>query len=90
VEQHPFGAPQAVGQPRSEHRGQVDQAAVGADDAGGGRLVDAEAALGGAVVQVDQQDPLHAVEREPFPQLDTEQVGQRGWLAEERPLAAGG
>ena len=56
---------------------------------GGGCLVDAEAALGGRVVQVVEQDALHAVEGEPLPHLDAEQVGQHSGMAEEgRPRVA--
>ena len=47
---------------------------------------DPEAASSVRVVEVERQDALHAVEAEPLPQLDAEQVGQYAWLAQESPL----
>ncbi len=82
-EQRPLRAQHPVRQPGSEDGREVDAAAVGADDARGGPLVHAEAAVGHGVVQVDQQDPLHAVEGEPLPHLDAEEVGEDAGLTEE-------
>ena len=89
VEQRALRTDHPVGEPGAEDRGQVDGAAVRPDDPGGGGLVDAEAAVGRRVVQVDQQDPLHAVEGEPLPHLDAEQVGEDAGLSEELLLVAG-
>jgi hypothetical protein len=89
VEQRALRADDPVGQPGAEDRGEVDGPAVGPDDAGGDALVDAEAALLGRVVQVDQQDPLHAVEGEPLPHLDAEEVGEDTGLPEEGLLVTG-
>ena len=44
---------------------------------------DAQAALRRRVVQVDEQDALHAVEAEPLPHLDAEQVREDLRLPEE-------
>jgi hypothetical protein len=86
VEQGAFGADEAIGHPSARDRAEVDQAAVGADNADGGVLGDPEAALLGGEVQVEQEDALHPVEAEPLPQLDAEQVGQDARLTEERFL----
>ena len=83
VEEGALGTDQPVGEPGTEDGGEVDRTAVGPDDAGRDGLVDAEAALGGGVVEVDEQDALHAVEAEPLPQLHPEQVRQHTGLAEE-------
>ena len=88
-EQHALRAEQAVGDPRAEDRRQVDRAAVRADDAGRRRLGDPEAALGDGVVHVDEQDALHAVEAEPLPHLDAEDVRERPRLPEEPRVVVG-
>ena len=86
-EQHALRAEHPVGQPRPHDRGQVDGAAVGADDAGRGGLVHREAALGDGVVEVDEEDALHPVEAEALPHLDAEDVRQRPRLPEEPRIA---
>ena len=85
VEDGAFHSEYPVGDPAAEHGGQVDQPAVGADDAGCGGLRQLEAAIGERVVEVVAQDREHPVEREPLPQLDAEQVGQADRMAEHRP-----
>ena len=84
VEEHALGAQDPVGEPGAKDGGQVHTAAVGPDEAGCDVAVDGESAFGDREVHVVQQDSLHAVEREPFPQLDAEQVGQHSRLPEER------
>ncbi len=88
VEQHALRAEQPVGDPGAEDRGEVDGAAVGADDAGCRGLVDPEAALGDRVVHVEEQDALHAVEAEALPHLDAEDVHERPRLPEEALVLA--
>src|SRR5699024_3152727 len=69
--------------PGSDDRREVDQPAVGAHDRGGGRIVQAEAALGDSEVEVVQQKRLHAVEAEPLPHLHAAEVGKRHGVPEE-------
>ena len=86
VEQRALGPDEPVGHPGPGDGAEVDQPAVGADDADRGVLGDPQSAVLDRVVQVEQQDALHAVEAEPLPQLDAEEVGQDPRLAEEGPL----
>ena len=83
VEQGAFGADQPVRDPRADDRREVDRAAVCADDARGGRPRQCRGHRRRRVVQVIDQDALHAVEGEPLPHLDAEQVRQTPRLAEE-------
>ena len=55
-----------------------------------GDPVQAEPAVGDRVVQVDQQDALHAVEGEPLPHLDPEQGRELARLPEEGLVILGG
>ena len=89
VEQRLLGTQEAVGDPRADQGGHVDQAAVRADEGGGDAAVHAQSAVGDGVVHVEDQDALHAVEAEALPHLHAEQVGQAPGLAEERSLLAG-
>ena len=89
-EQHPLRAEHPVGQPRAEDRRQVDRPAVGADHPRGRRLRDPEPLVLHRVVEVDEQDALHPVEREPFPHLHAEDGREGSRLAEEGLLVAPG
>ena len=82
-EQHPFAAEQSVGKPSTEDGREVDRAAIGADDSGRHRLGQAKPAIGCRVVQVEQQNALHAVEAEPLPHFNAKDVGQGTGLPEE-------
>ena len=82
VEDGALHAEHPVGDPAAEDGGEVDQPAVGADDAGRGGLRQLEAAVGQRVVEVVPQDREHPVEREPLPELDAEKIGQADRMAE--------
>ena len=86
VEERALGSDEPVGHPGPGDGAEVDQPAVGPDDPDGRVLGDPQSAVLDRVVQVEQQDALHAVEAEPLPELDAEQVGQYPRLAEEGPL----
>ena len=53
------------------------------------RLVDAQPAFGGFVIEIEQQDALQAVEGKTFPQFDVEQGGKLDRMAE-KGLRRGG
>ena len=61
IEQRALRPPHPVGQPGPQNGGQIDAATIEPDDAARHRLVDAQTAPGGLVVQVDEQDALHPV-----------------------------
>jgi hypothetical protein len=86
VEHHPLHAEKPVGHPAAEHRRQVHQAAVGADDPGGSGFRQLEAALGHRVVEVVTKDGEHPVEREALPHLDAEEVHQADRMPEDGPF----
>ena len=65
-------APNAVGQPRTENGGQVNAAAVRADNAAGQGFIHTQTALTRGVIQINQQDALHTVEGKTLPQLNME------------------
>ena len=83
VKQGAFRAPEAVGQPAAENGGEVNAAAVSADDTARDRFAEAEAALADAVVEVNGEDALHPVEGKALPQLDMKQRGELARMAEE-------
>ena len=83
VEEHAFGSEDPVRKPRTNDGGQVHATAVCAHQRRRNGNVDAEAAVGDRVVHVVQQDALHAVEGEPFPQLNAEEVRQHAGMAKE-------
>ena len=64
--------PNAVGQPRTENGGQVNAAAVRADNAAGQGFIHTQTALTRGVIQINQQDALHTVEGKTLPQLNME------------------
>ena len=82
VEHGPFHSQHPVGHPPAQHGGEVNQTAVGADDAGGGRLGQAQSTVGHRVVEVIPEDGEHPVEGETLPQFDTEEVDQPDGMAE--------
>ena len=88
-EQRFFRPRDAVGHPRAEHGGEINRAAVRANDAARERLVDAQPAFGGFVIEIEQQDALQAVEGKAFPQFDVEQGGKLDRMAE-KGLRRGG
>ena len=67
-----FRTPNAVGQPCAENRGQVNAAAVRADNAAGQGFIHTQTALTRSVIQINQQDALHTVEGKTLPQLNME------------------
>ena len=71
-EQRFFRAQDAVRQPTAQNGGQIDTAVIRAHDAGGLGFIHAQTTLGNLIIQINQQDGLHAVERKTFPQLDVE------------------
>ena len=87
AEQHLFGTEEPVREPGTQDGGEVDAAAVGADEAGGQGLVDPQAALSGREVHVVEQDALHAVEGEALPHLYGEEAGQHLWVAKKGRIA---
>lgn len=83
VEQGALHAEQPVGDPAAEHRGQVDQTTVGANQADRGVLGQTQTAVGRRIVQVVPEDGDHSVERKTLPQLDSEEVDQPDRVAEQ-------
>jgi len=67
VERGPFHPQHPVGHPPAQHGGEVNQTAVGTDDAGGGRLGQAQSTVGHRVIEVVPEDGEHPVERETLP-----------------------
>ena len=67
-----FRAQDAVRQPTAQDGGQIDTAVIRTHDTGSLGFIHAQAALGDLVIQINQQDGLHAVERKTFPQLNVE------------------
>ena len=83
VKQGAFRAPEAVGQPAAEDGGEVNTAAVSADDTARDRLAEAEAAFADAVIEINGEDALHPVEGKALPQLNMKQRGELARMAEE-------
>ena len=84
VEHRAFHAEQAVGDPATEHGREIDQPAVGADDARRGALRQFEATICDRVIEVVTEDREHPVEGESLPELHPEQVGQAYRMAKQR------
>ena len=84
VEDGAFHAEDAVGDPATEHCGEVNQAAVGADEARCGGLGKLEAAFGDRVIEVVGKDREHPVKREPLPQLHAEEIDKADRVPEQR------
>ena len=87
IKQRALRAPQTVGQPTAQNGGKVNAAAVSADDTARHRLIDAQAAFAGLVIQINQQDALHAVKRKALPQLNLKQRGKLPRMPEKLAFA---
>jgi hypothetical protein len=72
VEDGAFHAEKPIRDPAAQHCGEVNEPAVGADNASRGGLRHFESAVGEGVVEVVAEDREHPVEREPLPHLDAE------------------
>jgi len=76
-------AEDAVSRPAAENGGKIHAAAISTHDAARDSFIDAEAAFGRRVIQVNHEDALHPVEREALEHLDAEQREKLARMAEE-------